>query len=130
MAVPGQLKLLMVGAEGLDVIVTSGQQQPFYQLLVGQQRSVKGKPASSSTSPVWNTAHKFALTDEPLVLVAIKDETTRGIIAEGAIDLARCAWRQGCCKRRLRRLAAAARRTRSSASSVQLQTAVAGIRAS
>lgn len=49
------------GARDLESLVSVGQQQPYYILECGQQRSRSKPCASSGTNPVWNTAHKFAL---------------------------------------------------------------------
>jgi hypothetical protein len=87
----GQLKILIVGANDLDRIVTASQQQPYYILECGNQRS-RSKPClDSGTNPTWNTAHKFNITDEVAVLAVIKDEGTKGVIGQGMIELPRCA---------------------------------------
>jgi hypothetical protein len=91
MASGGQLKILIVGADELDTIVTAGHQQPYYILECGNQRC-RSKPClDSGTNPTWNTAHKFNITDEVAVLAVIKDETTKGVIGQGMIELPRCA---------------------------------------
>jgi hypothetical protein len=91
MASGGQLKILIVGADDLDRIVTAGQQQPYYILECGNQRC-RSKPClDSGINPTWNTAHKFNITDEVAVLAVLKDETTKGVIGQGMIELPRCA---------------------------------------
>lgn len=91
MASGGQLKILIVGAHDLDRIVTADQQQPYYILECGNQRS-RSKPClDSGTNPTWNTAHKFNITDEVAVLAVIKDEGTKGVIGQGMIELPRYA---------------------------------------
>lgn len=90
LSAPGTLKILVVGAEDLDQVVAFGQQQPYYIIECGKQRS-RSKPClTSGTSPQWNTAHKFELFDETAAVAVIKDETTKALIAEGLIDLSRC----------------------------------------
>lgn len=90
LSTPGTLKILVIGAENLDRIVNNGQQQPYYIIECGKQRS-RSKPClDSGTNPHWNTAHKFELFDETAAVAVIKDEMTKGIIAEGLIDLSRC----------------------------------------
>lgn len=90
MAGSGVLKILIVGADSLDKIVTAGQQQPYYILECGNQRS-RSKPClDSGIHPTWNTAHKFNIADEVQVLAVIKDEVTKGIIGQGVIELPRC----------------------------------------
>uniref|UniRef100_A0A383V6C0 C2 domain-containing protein n=1 Tax=Tetradesmus obliquus TaxID=3088 RepID=A0A383V6C0_TETOB len=70
-------------------MVTADQQQPYYILECGNQRS-RSKPClDSGTNPTWNTAHKFNITDEVAVLAVIKDEGTKGIIGQGMIELPR-----------------------------------------
>lgn len=87
---PGQLKILVQGAQDLDTLVTVGEQQPYYILEVGSQRS-KSKPCrDNGRSPIWNTAHKFDLQEEMMAKVIIKDDVTKGIIGEALIDLSRC----------------------------------------
>ena len=87
MPVPGALKILIVGAEDLDKLVTVGEQEPYYLLECGQQRS-KSKPCrDNGRNPKWNTAHKFTLKDEMVAKVIIKDDVTKGIIGEALIDL-------------------------------------------
>lgn len=85
--VPGLLKVLIVGADNLDRLTTVGQQQPYYILECGQQRS-KSK-TSDGCNPVWNSAHKFSLAEEEAAVVIIKDEVTKGIIGQAIIDLTR-----------------------------------------
>lgn len=89
MLTAGALKILIVGADGLDKLVTVGGQQPYYILECGQQRSRSKPCVGDSCNPTWNTAHKFNLTEEVEVLATIKDEVTKGIIGQGAIDLSR-----------------------------------------
>jgi Ca2+-dependent lipid-binding protein len=90
LSTPGTLKILVIGAEELDKIVTAGVQQPYYIIECGKQRS-RSKPClQNGTNPHWNTAHKFELLDETAAVAVIKDEMTKGIIAEGLIDLSRC----------------------------------------
>ncbi len=56
---PGVLKILVQGARNLDSLVTVGEQQPYYILECGAQRS-RAKPClTSGRNPVWNTAHKW-----------------------------------------------------------------------
>ncbi|KAF6266676.1 hypothetical protein COO60DRAFT_8900 [Scenedesmus sp. NREL 46B-D3] len=89
MASSGQLKILIVGADELDRIVTVGQQQPYYVLECGNQRC-RSKPClDSGTHPTWNTAHKFNITDEKAVLAVIKADVSKGVIGQGLIDLPR-----------------------------------------
>lgn len=94
MVLPGLLKVLVESASDLESLVTVGAQQPFYVLEVGSQRS-RSKPAppaaggGSGTNPVWNTAHKFALTNEVVLKVTIKDDVTKGVIGEAYLDLMR-----------------------------------------
>ncbi|KAF8072924.1 mapkbp1 [Scenedesmus sp. PABB004] len=84
----GELKILIVGAAGLDRLVSVGEQAPYYVLEVGHQRS-RSKPAAGGdgTAPVWNTAHKFAVDDELAVVAVIKDDVTKGVIGQGLIEL-------------------------------------------
>jgi Ca2+-dependent lipid-binding protein len=90
LSTPGTLKILVIGAENLEKIVTAGTQQPYYIIECGKQRS-RSKPClQNGTNPHWNTAHKFELLDETAAVAVIKDEMTKGIIAEGLIDLSRC----------------------------------------
>jgi hypothetical protein len=89
LSTPGTLKILVIGAESLDTIVTAGTQQPYYIIECGKQRS-RSKPClNNGSNPHWNTAHKFELLDETAAVAVIKDEATKGIIAEGLIDLSR-----------------------------------------
>ncbi|KAI8476379.1 MAG: hypothetical protein J3K34DRAFT_516533 [Monoraphidium minutum] len=85
---PGIVKVLVEGAKNLDNLVESGAQQPYYVLSCGAQRS-RSKVAAAGTpaSPKWNTAHKFALSNEMIMRVTIKDEVTKGVIGEALIDL-------------------------------------------
>jgi hypothetical protein len=93
LSVPGTLKILVIGAEGLDhALATPGaaQQQPYYVVECGRQRS-RSKPCTdSATAPVWNTAHKFELGDETAAVAVIKDEASRAVLGEALIDLSRC----------------------------------------
>lgn len=90
LSTPGTLKILVIGAESLDTIVTAATQQPYYIIECGKQRS-RSKPClNNGSNPHWNTAHKFELLDETAAVAVIKDEATKGIIAEGLIDLSRC----------------------------------------
>lgn len=98
LSTPGTLKILVIGAEHLEKVVTAGTQQPYYIIECGKQRS-RSKPClQNGTNPHWNTAHKFELLDETAAVAVIKDEMTKGIIAEGLIDLSRC----GTCQRSTR----------------------------
>jgi hypothetical protein len=91
MVTPGMLKVLIEGAASLDSLVSVGQQRPFYVIECGAQRSrSKMAAGGAATSPVWNTAHKFALSNEVAIKVVIKDDVTKGVIGEAAIDLMRC----------------------------------------
>jgi hypothetical protein len=69
---PGILKVLVVGATGLDSLVSVGEQRPYYILEVGEQRSRSKPCATSGTRPVWNTAHKFTLDREVFAKVGRK----------------------------------------------------------
>jgi carbamoylphosphate synthase large subunit len=90
MVVPGMLKVLIEGARDVESLVTMGQQEPYYVLEVGAQRSrSKAAPHGTGTSPIWNTAHKFALSNEVALKVTLKDEITKGVIGEAVIDLTR-----------------------------------------
>jgi len=90
MMVPGFLKILVVGGHDLDRLTTVGEQQPYYILECGQQRSRSKTCLRDGCNPVWNSAHKFSLSIEEAALVIIKDEVTKGIIGQGVIDLTRC----------------------------------------
>lgn len=87
---PGVMKVLIEGARDLENLVTMGHQQPFYILECGTQKS-RSKVATqgTGTSPIWNTAHKFALSNEMLMKVTIKDDVTKGVIGEALIDIGR-----------------------------------------
>lgn len=88
--VPGMMKVLIEGAKDLENLVSSGEQQPFYILECGAQRSrSKVSAHGGGLSPAWNTAHKFALTTELVMKVTVKDESTRGVIGTALIDLGR-----------------------------------------
>eukprot|EP00775_Hariotina_reticulata_P013700 gene13700-13822_t len=76
-------------AHDLDRLTTVGEQQPYYILECGQQRSRSKTCLRDGCNPVWNSAHKFSLSIEEAALVIIKDEVTKGIIGQGVIDLAR-----------------------------------------
>jgi hypothetical protein len=90
--VPGMMKVLIEGAQDLDDVSQPGgpPQQPFYVLECGNQRS-RSRPAASGGphGPAFNTAHKFALTSEVLMRVAVRDDVTKELIGEGLIDLGR-----------------------------------------
>jgi hypothetical protein len=89
LSAPGTLKILVIGAEGLDRVTSVGEQQPYYIIECGRQRS-RSKPClTSGTAPHWNTAHKFELLDETAAVAVIKDEGSKAVIAEGLIDLSR-----------------------------------------
>eukprot|EP00879_Flechtneria_rotunda_P003417 GHRR01003645.1.p1 GENE.GHRR01003645.1~~GHRR01003645.1.p1 ORF type:complete len:678 (+),score=311.46 GHRR01003645.1:524-2557(+) len=82
----GTLKVLIVGAENLDRLVTVGEQQPYYLLEYGQQRS-RSKPCiQDGCNPMWNTAHKFYIADGSPILAVIKDAVAKGVLGETAID--------------------------------------------
>jgi len=86
---PGMLKVLVEGATDLEPL--SNNQQPFYVLECGAQRS-RSKVAANGTqtSPIWLKAHKFAITSNDMVMrVTIKDEVTRAVIGDGLVDLSR-----------------------------------------
>ncbi|KAI8473508.1 MAG: hypothetical protein J3K34DRAFT_410948 [Monoraphidium minutum] len=103
MVMPGLLKVLIEGARDLENLVTAGEQEPFYTLECGGQRC-RSKPArGAGTAPVWNTAHKFGLTDEVAMRAVIKDEVTKAVIGEAIIDLSRWAWGGRAATRRRRR---------------------------
>lgn len=89
MFVPGALKILIVGANGLDKLVTVGEQQPYYVLECGQQRSRSKPCVGSGCDPTWTSAHKFNLTEEVGIAASVRDEVTKGIIGQGVIELAK-----------------------------------------
>ncbi|KIY98501.1 hypothetical protein MNEG_9459, partial [Monoraphidium neglectum] len=84
---PGVLKVLIEGARDTDVVAPGGaeQQHPFYVLECGNQRS-RSKPARGA-HPVWNVAHKFALANEMMMRLTLKDDGTKAVIGEALIDL-------------------------------------------
>lgn len=91
LVMPGLLKVLIEGARGLPPPAAAAGGQPFYLLECGAARSRSRAAAAGGGAPVWNTAHKFALSNEVAVRVVIKDEATKAVIGEAAIDLTRCA---------------------------------------
>jgi C2 domain len=82
---------MVVGADDLERVVKHSEQQPYYVLECGHQRS-RSKPSSTGEGvhPVWNTAHRFVLTDEMKINAVIKDDVTKALIGQGVIELARC----------------------------------------
>lgn len=90
LVMPGMLKVLIEGASDLAPRAASAHLEPFYVLQCGAQRC-RSKAASRGTgcNPAWSTAHKFALSNEMVMRVTIKDEASKESLGEALIDLSR-----------------------------------------